>query len=457
MTAGGGYGKTLLALEVAQALGLASASVLLGSGDHRPAALVSRMVSALKRARLSELASAVQSERADPTAAIDALTAALEREPGPVLLIVDDAHHASEQAGALLARLARTLPAGHRLLILGRRSPERLELPAGDEIAAVSAEQLAFTADEVVELFARGFEVEVGLHDARALVRATAGWAAALVLAAQTMAQCDDPEAVLTEIVERRRPLQHLVDRQLAALTYERQAALVQLAHLPLLSAAVAEAATGDPHLLEHAKVTGLPLSMRPDRWWELPGPVQEQIARRAPLEAATALAVAPVYARDGELSVAVNVLLAAGQAAAAAELLAAMRPQDADELGYLELQTLVDALAASAVEAQPAVLVHLARTCEPAARVRVRADALERARALALRTGDHRLVRAVDAERARDRVREGLAGEAEQLASGVLAELGADELMTRARALDVLGRAAAWRRDETSLVRAER
>ncbi|MHB1836354.1 MAG: AfsR/SARP family transcriptional regulator, partial [Solirubrobacteraceae bacterium] len=42
-------------------------------------------------------------------------------------------------------------------------------------------------------------------------------------------------------------------------------------------------------------------------------------------------------------------------------------------------------------------------------------------------------------------------------LASGVLAELGADELMTRARALDVLGRAAAWRRDETSLVRAER
>ncbi|HLH66010.1 MAG TPA: BTAD domain-containing putative transcriptional regulator [Solirubrobacteraceae bacterium] len=456
VAAGGGYGKTLLALEAARALRVASVNVLLGAGDHGPAALISRMISALRRARLSELAAAVRAEQGDPAAAVDALAAALEREPGEVLLIVDDAHQADGPARALLARLTRSLPGEHRLMILGRLASEAFELAANAELVSVSADQLAFTSDETVDL-CRGLGVELGPQDARALVRATAGWPAALVLVAQTLSRSAHPDAALAEIVERRHPLKHLVDRQLAVLTEDELRGLAQLAHLPLLSPAVAEAVTGDRQLLERAQAAGLPLSTRPDGWRELPGPVQEHIARQAPLQAATALAVAPVYAGRGELSAAVGVLLEAGEDMAAAELLARMSPQEADDLGYLELQTLIDALADSAVEAHPGVLVHLARACEPAARVRVRADALERARTLALRAGDRRMASAIDAERARDLVRDGLAAEGEQLASRVLAELGPGELTTRARALDAVGRAAAWRRDEASLVRAER
>lgn len=457
VVAGGGYGKTLLASEVARTLGIAWASVVLGSGDGDPAAFVARLGAALEWAHLADLAAAVQAERADPVAAVDALAAALTREPEPILVVVDDAHHAGPETAELVRRLAGGLPGEHRLLVLARHPTARLELPGGADGRPVGAVDLAFTAEEVVELFGDGFGITLTREDAEALRRATAGWAAALVLAAEAVARSDDAGSELQAIVDRRRPLRYLVDRHLAALDAASRQALVQLAHLPLLSPSVAERVTGDASLLERAGGAGIPVGVRADGWWELPGPVQELLARMAPLEAATALAAAPVYASQGELSTALQVLLAAGQADEAAALVAGITPQEADELGYLELQTLIDALPAEVVDRHPGLLMHLARACEPAAQTRLRARSLERVRARAERSRDRALLRAVDAERARDLVRDGRADDAEALAAAVLAKVGPDELATRARVLDVLGRAAAWRRDETSLAHAER
>jgi ATP/maltotriose-dependent transcriptional regulator MalT len=457
VVAGSGYGKSLLASELARSLGIARASIVLGAGDEDPPALVARLTAALARARLADLAASVRAERADPVAAVDALADALARERDPVLLALDDAHHAAQASAELVGRLARQLPAHHRLLVLARHLTPQLEPPVQHADRRLLAAELAFTTSEVSDLFARGFGIDLTAADAEALRRATAGWAAALVLAADTLARSEDRALELQALVDRRRPLRYLVDRQLAALDATSRSALVRLAHLPLLLPAVAEQVAGDATLLERAAAAGIPLTMRADGWWELPGPVQELIVCMTPLDAAAALSAAPVYARHGELSTAVQLLLAAGEADAAGALVAGLSPQDADELGYLELQTLIDALPAHAVDRHPGLLLHLARTCEPAAQTRLRARTLERVRALARRSDDPLLASAVEAEHARDLVRDDRADEAEALAAAVLDRLGAGEIATRARVLDVLGRVAAWKRDDASLARAER
>lgn len=457
VAAGGGYGKTLLAGELAERLELATVSVALGPRDGEPAALVARLVAALERTRLADAAAAVRELANRPGEALLGLAPALAREREPVLVLVDDAHHLTGESAATLAELARELPAGHRLLVLARRLPAVLELLREAGATLLGAAELAFTRDEAAELCGRGFGLELADADLAALVRATAGWAAPLVLAAERLARSDDVHAELQAIVDQRAPLRYLVRRQLADLDEPSRAALVQLAHLPLVSPALAAAVAGDERLFDRAAAAGLPFGARADGWYELPGPVQELLRRAAPLEPDAAARAARAYAEAGELAEALHVLLAAGEAGQAAGLLAGLSPEEADELGYLELQTLADALPEPELEQHPLALLHLARSCEPAAQTRARARALEQAAAIAARAGDAALARAVEAEQARDLVRDGRADEAEAKAAGLLRETGAGELATRARLLDVLGRCAAWRRDDASLERAER
>jgi ATP/maltotriose-dependent transcriptional regulator MalT/DNA-binding SARP family transcriptional activator len=454
VVAAGGFGKTALSSELALALGLASAHAPLADGDRDGAALVARLVSALRRAQLSDPATAMQSERGDPPAAVDALCMALARERDPILLIVDDAHHTAAEGGRLLARLAGQLPDGHRLLILARHIPAGLQL--GTAIANVGTDRLAFTTEEVSALLDTRFQTTLGAAQAEELRRVTGGWAAALVLAGEALSRAEDRDAELSAIVRRRTPLRLLVERQLEGFEAGDRRVIVQLAHLPLLAAVVVEAVSGDRALLGRLSASGIPVGERPDGWWEMPGPVQELLARFAPMDPDTALVAAPIYAQRGELSAAVKLLLAASCAEEAAAMLSGLTPEEAETLGYLEYQTLLDAIPPAAVERHPGALLHLARTCEATARLRRRSDALNHARSLAVLAGDTVLERALDAEVARDLVRDERADAAESLALSVLAGAEAGELATRARALGVLGQAAAWRRDVTSLVTAQ-
>ncbi len=455
VAAPGGYGKTALGTELAQALGLGSAHAPLAAGDHDGAALVARLVSALRRAQLSDPAIAMEAQRGDPPGAVDELCTALARVREPILLIVDDAHHADEDGGRLLARLARQLPGDHRLLILARHAPAGLAL--GSAILAIDADRLAFTTPEVQALLVARFDIAIDATQADELRRATGGWAAAVVLAGETLARSADRDAELTAIVRGRVPLRSLVQRQLEGLDARDREAIVALAHLPLLSATVVEAVSGDGALLRRIGASGIPVGERPDGWWEMPGPVQEVVARLRPLTAGTALAAAPVYARHGELSAAVKLLLAAGCADEAAGMLSDLTPGEAETVGYLEFQTLIDVIPDAATARHPEALLHLARTCEASVRMQRRRDALAGARALAVANGDAALRRALDAEIARDLVRDERADDAEALALEVLTGAERDELATRARALGVVGQAAAWRRDLTSLVSAQR
>jgi ATP/maltotriose-dependent transcriptional regulator MalT len=101
-----GYGKSVLASQLRQALGIATAYVPIGPPDRDPAVLVASLRRALAGARLSDLLAATGA--AEPAAWIERLLDALAETGDPVLLVLDDAHHLQGATVAeLLVRLAR--------------------------------------------------------------------------------------------------------------------------------------------------------------------------------------------------------------------------------------------------------------------------------------------------------------------------------------------------------------
>jgi ATP/maltotriose-dependent transcriptional regulator MalT len=417
--AGGGYGKSVLAAKYAAALDLPAGEALLEPGDDDPARLVARLRAALARVGWSDLTASLDGSA--PGDAVDAL----RREAEPRLLVIDDVHHAAS-AARLLARLLDGLPAPHRALVLGRRLPRPVEdaVVLGGAVP-LDAGELAFTTDEVSALYG-AFGVELADHDADALRRGTAGWAAALVLAGPRLARGEDVASEVEALTAQGAVLSHLVRRQLEELGTADRTAAVQAAHLPLLSEPVVDAASDEAGLFERLVRSGLPLSPRRDGWYELPGPVQELISALEPLEPEVARRAARAYADAGETVAAIQVLLAARLDLDTAVLLAELPASRLEQLDYLDLKAAVDALAPEAVDAHPRVLIGLAHSCEGAGQFSVRGEALAAARATLAAGRDPLLAREVEAEIARDLVRDGRPDEADTLAAAVLAEAGA-------------------------------
>jgi DNA-binding SARP family transcriptional activator len=147
-------------------------------------------------------------------------------------------------------------------------------------------------------------------------------------------------------------------------------------------------------------------------------------------------------------------VLLAAGDADGAAAVAAALTPQAVSRLDVREFRALLAPIPGEALDRHPRALMHLARACEASAERALRTELLERATRAA--PADAVVRREIDAERARDLVRDGRIEEARTVAERLLADAGSDELQTRVRALHVLGRTHAWSGEPEGLVAAE-
>lgn len=134
-----------------------------------------------------------------------------------------------------------------------------------------------------------------------------------------------------------------------------------------------------------------------------------------------------------------------------------AARLGDGPELGeadVVEIAALVAALPTAAIEEHPRALLELARAAEVTVHTELRSSLLERTARLA--DGDSALALEVEAEVVRDLARDGDADEAERRGAAVLAAAGAGDPAARARALEGLGRTAAWRGTPADLARAE-
>jgi len=455
---GAGYGKSILAAEACDRLGVAAVMTALEPGGVSAGMLPLRLRSAAARVGLSDMAARMeQAAAAGPAGVMDAMLESMAAQPAVV--VVDEIQNAEPEAVSLLTRMAGQLAEGQRLLLIGRDAPPALEPLRRDGSAAwLGSADLAMTADEVRALCQDGFGLALSEADAERLRAATDGWTAAVVLAASRARSAGGRVLAAEQLTGGGvQVLTGLVDQILRSLPRRHQAAMIQAAHLPLLDDELAEAATGVAGLLGAVGRAGLPLQDVGEGWVQPAGPVRDLLMARAPAQPGVLTRAAAQYASRGRPELAAGLLIGAGQAADAAALVAGMSPQQAERVGLDELAAIADRLPAEVVAEHPRVLLHVARECEAAAALRRRADSLQLVLdVLGEPPSDPALAREVQTEVARDLVRDDYPQAGEELATRVLRETGADEERTRARLLDVLGRAAARTKDAEHLGYAE-
>lgn len=449
--AGGGYGKTSLARELAAARGATLVEVRFEPGDAEPPDAVARLAAAVRASDIptaSRLADVATRETGELGDLVVASLMALPVDQR-VLVLLDDVQHLGERAARALATIATTIGAPHTVVVAGRHlaAPLLALTPTGR--AHVGSTALALTTAEAAAVVEQGWQVTIDAPTRASLVAACEGWPAAVVLVAPRLASTE--RLLAPAVAARSGALSNLLEDLLAPLDAADLAALAQSARLPLLGQAL-DRPLGRPGLFERSRTAGLPYHPSGDGWFDLPDAVREHLGHGATADAGRLAAVADTYVRRGRPEDGVRALLDAGQAAAAADLLAGLPAARVDRLDLADLQALVDRLPTGEVDRRPTILLHLARACIPAAALPRRRDALARARAIA--DDGSADARAIDAELAIDLARDGEPEAASAIAARLLAEAGADEVLTRARAFDILGRALAWHSDRDADLR---
>ena len=448
--AAAGYGKSVLAAELVEAWGAVPVEVLLEQGEVSAELLVARLHAAVARAGFADAARSMAATGADPVGAVDAMVAALEGEA--CAIVIDDAHHATRSAGLLIDRIAGRVIPPQRLAVLARSLPSGAERLRRAEVVQLGAADLALRPHETLELCRSGFGLEVSSEDGRLLDAVTGGWTAAAVLAASRARRSVQPLRAIAQLHHAggasSDPVARILEELLIALGPD-HVRLAQVAPLPLLDRELLAAVTGEQAFFDRALALGLPLTPVGNGWWELPGPVRDHLATFGPIDPAALATAAAYYERRGELGPALQLLLAAGEGEAAARLLAGADPARVAAVDTLELLAVRDRIPGDVLDRFPGALLLVARSCQAAAMLAQRARIMERLGEAVKLHGESALRRAVDAERATDLVSDGnRAPEAEAIAHRVLRETPAGELVTRARALSVIGRAAYWRRE---------
>jgi len=452
--AAAGYGKTVFGAELVEAWGAVPIEVLLEPGEVSGDLFAARLRAAVARAGFTDAAEAMNAAGADPVGAVDAMLDALRRES--CAIIVDDAHHAARGAGQLIDRIAARVVSPQRLVVLARQLPEGSERLRRAEAVALVEGDMALRADETLALCRSGFGLDVSDTDARLLDAATGGWTAAAVLAVSRAKRTDTPLRDLAgvggESGELSISIGAILDELLVALGPDR-GLVAQLAPLPLLDQELCSAVTGQPAFFDRARALGLPLTPARDGWWELPGPVRDHLAKLAKPDPRVLVQAATLYQQRGQLGMALQILLGAGDAESAARMLAEADSRTTDELDALELLAIIDQIPPSVLERHPWAVFKTARACVVATLLAPHARLMGWLDDHVGKDPDPALRRAIDAEFALDVLNSDSPAEAEALGRRVLDSVGANEQFTRARALTVIGSALCWRRDADGAV----
>jgi ATP/maltotriose-dependent transcriptional regulator MalT len=120
--AAGGYGKTVLGTELVDRWRAVGIDVQVEHEGMTAPLLAARLRAAAQHAGFTEAAAAAAASGDDAFGAVDALVRALAGEP--CAFVIDDAHHARPDAGALIDHIASRLEAEHRLVVLARQLPQ---------------------------------------------------------------------------------------------------------------------------------------------------------------------------------------------------------------------------------------------------------------------------------------------------------------------------------------------
>ncbi|MBA2570490.1 MAG: hypothetical protein H0V04_04845, partial [Chloroflexi bacterium] len=388
--------------------------------------LLSSIALGARRAGLPTLAEAIDAD--DPEATLDRLTDRLHAGDRRVLVAVDEVHRASPEAAAWLAALAAELPDGTRLVIAGRRiGPALAALAQRQDATTAGVAELRFDHDDVSAILTAVGRGTAGPAEVDAILAATDGWPAAVVLSAAGEIATDG--SVGEDRHERGAVLRRLVDGLLGATDPSTRELVGVIADLPLLSAPVVAALSGEG-ALDRLLDAGMPIRFRADGWGELPDPVRELFHRQT-LPREVARRVAGLYARGGELVEAAALLHRAGDHDGVVELLAGERREALQRAGLAFFDAVLTDTSDESLARHPAAMVQLVQAAER--QPRLRGAWSERATQVLDQGTPWR--RAIDAERALDVARAGDLDAATRMADEVLAAAGSDEITTRGRA----------------------
>jgi len=201
VTGPAGAGKTvLLSTWLAQRTPFATVAWLaLERGDASPPRFWRATLDAVRHAGDDSLAALDALVPGDDGELLAALAQALAGRAAPLVLVLDDFHELrSAEVWAALDGLLRHPPAGLRLVIASRSDPPLAchRLRVEGRLVELRAADLAFTPAEAADLFAA---VGVSLSDRQVdlLHARTEGWAAGLRLAALSLPEGSDADAVI--------------------------------------------------------------------------------------------------------------------------------------------------------------------------------------------------------------------------------------------------------------------
>ncbi len=359
LDAGASTGKTVVLAELVRASGFRAVEVPAGDG--------------LLLRRLQEQTHGARHDRGQDPPTIEAVAERLATAAAPVSLVVDDAHLLSMHEAEQLERLARRLPAPHRLLVAGRVLPTRLE----DVGAAVrlGLRELALTGPELKSLLVRCGQDDPVTHSG---VLESTGLRVGAVLRALTLL-----DEGLGAYEAGRRAVARDIERAADMLPAELADGVRTLAHLPRLDAAATAAAIG-PDGVRRLLLAGLPGGRDAAGGLILDEAVRAELRRRGPPSTAAAAAIIRALVSEEELLEALEVLLALRSPDEAAQLLASAPPRLSIDLDPQRLLAVVEALPEETVRHEPLVLVHAARAARRALDSERRQRLLDRAAGLA-------------------------------------------------------------------------
>ena len=427
-----GFGKSSLARELAGTALTVELSLRARASDS-DALLVGFARELRKLGELTAEAS-LRWVAGDHVTRLDAMLDELRRRGPPLTVVIDDAHHLGADAG-LLVRLVDRRPPSVSVVITARALPAAaVGLRVRADVACVTVTDLRFGDAEAWRLIRDGFGLELDRRTVTGLVARAGGWPAALALAGSRMQQ-------LGSVVEVSGA--DLAASLLTVIPPDLGDAARQLAQLPWIDHRLADAVTGRCQVLEQLVDAGLPFVVDEEGRYRLPGSFADALTRGATVDRRFAVVVARAHLDAGRTDEAIGVLREARAWNDLAEMLLGLAPREREALSGEELVRAVDALPEHTVRAHPGVLVEQVRALASSGARQEAGAVLDRAEQLA--EAHRELVRAIAVERASELLYTGEADEALCRAQRALAEAGAGEDRTVARALTIIGTAHAW------------
>ena len=174
---------------------------------------------------------------------------ALETQPTPIRLVLDDVHEiVGHPAEAALRALVRHPVRGLTLVLCSRVDPpiglDRLRLEG--RLGELRVDTLAFSVEDTARLFELA-SLPLSLEQAGALVERTEGWIAALRLLALSLAKASDPSSVVADFAgDDRSVADYLTDEVLAKLDQRERRVLEATCVCSPIAVDLACALTGD-------------------------------------------------------------------------------------------------------------------------------------------------------------------------------------------------------------------